>query len=54
VHAGQSLMIPAGLHHGFRNCGTGTLHIHAVLASATFEATPEGKTEAVRRWTGGK
>jgi len=54
VQAGQSLMIPAGLSHGFRNSGTTTLHIHAVLASATFEATPEGQTEAVRRWTGGK
>jgi len=54
VHAGQSLMIPAGLHHGFRNSGPTTLHIHAVLASASFEATAEGQTEAVRRWTGGK
>ncbi len=36
----------------FRNCGTATLHIHAVLASAAFEATVEGATEAVRRWEG--
>jgi mannose-6-phosphate isomerase-like protein (cupin superfamily) len=54
AHAGQSLMIPAGLKHGFRNSGAGTLHIHAVLASAVFEATPEGQSEPVRRWTGGK
>jgi mannose-6-phosphate isomerase-like protein (cupin superfamily) len=53
VQAGQSLMIPARLHHGFRNSGASTLHIHAVLASAIFEATPEGQTEPVRRWTGG-
>src|SRR3981189_2426924 len=50
VTAGQSLMVPAGRNHGFRNSGTVTLHLHAVLASAIFEATPEGATEAVRRW----
>jgi hypothetical protein len=36
--------------HGFRNSGQGTLHLHAVLASPVFEATPEGETEPVRRW----
>ena len=50
VSAGQSLIVPAGRHHGFRNSGTATLHIHAVLASAVFEAMPEGATEMVRRW----
>jgi mannose-6-phosphate isomerase-like protein (cupin superfamily) len=50
VTAGQSLTVPAGRQHGFRNCGTVTLHLHAVLASAVFEATPEGATEPVRRW----
>ena len=30
--------------------GHGTLHLHAVLASPIFEATPEGATEPVRRW----
>ena len=50
VSAGQSLIVPAGRKHGFRNSGNVTLHIHAVLASAVFEATPEGATEAVRRW----
>jgi mannose-6-phosphate isomerase-like protein (cupin superfamily) len=50
VTAGQSLMVPAGRNHGFRNSGNVTLHIHAVLASAVFEATPEGATEPVRRW----
>ena len=50
VSAGQSLLIPAGRLHGFRNSGTGTLHIHAVLASPIFEATPEGASEPVRRW----
>jgi mannose-6-phosphate isomerase-like protein (cupin superfamily) len=50
VSAGQALVVPAARKHGFRNAGTATLHIHAVLASAVFEAIPEGQTEAVRRW----
>ncbi|HLZ04052.1 MAG TPA: cupin domain-containing protein [Bradyrhizobium sp.] len=54
VTAGQSLLIPAGRLHGFRNSGEGTLHLHAVLASPIFEATPEGEREPVRRWVGTK
>ena len=50
VAAGQSLIVPAGRKHGFRNSGTTTLHIHAVLASPAFEATMDGAMEAVRRW----
>lgn len=50
VAAGQSLIIPPGRRHGFRNSGTRTLHIHAVLASPVFEAMMEGETEMVRRW----
>jgi mannose-6-phosphate isomerase-like protein (cupin superfamily) len=50
VSAGQSLLIPAGKLHGFRNSGTGTLHVHAVLASPIFEALPEGAAEPMRRW----
>jgi len=50
VCAGQSLIVPAGRRHGFRNSGTGTLHIHAVLASPIFEAMMEGATEVTRRW----
>ena len=48
--AGQSVIVPAGHRHGFRNSGTGTLHLHAVLASPIFEALPEGASEPVRRW----
>lgn len=51
VSAGQSLLIPARLLHGFRNSGSGTLHVQAVLASPIFEALPEGAAEPVRRWT---
>jgi mannose-6-phosphate isomerase-like protein (cupin superfamily) len=50
VSAGQSLIVPAGRKHGYRNSGKVTLHLHAVLASPIFEATPEGATDAVRRW----
>jgi len=52
LSAGQSLIVPAGRLHGFRNCGSTRLHIHAVLASPIFEATPEGATEVTRRWEG--
>jgi quercetin dioxygenase-like cupin family protein len=53
VLAGQSLIVPAQRQHGFRNSGATTLHIHAVLASPVFEATVEGGTETVRRWSVG-
>ena len=50
VMPGQSLIIPPGRMHGFRNSGTATLHIHAVLASPVFEQTVEGATGVTRRW----
>ena len=50
VSAGRTFIVPAGRKHGFRNIGAVTLHIHAVLASAVFEAVFEGSTETVRRW----
>ncbi|QPF92841.1 cupin domain-containing protein [Bradyrhizobium commune] len=50
VVAGQSLLIPAGRKHGFRNSGPATLHVHAVLASPVFEALPEGARGVTRRW----
>jgi len=51
VQAGQAVIVPAGRKHGFHNCGTVTLHIHAILASPIFEAMPEGATEMTRRWS---
>ena len=48
VSSGSSLIVPAGKKHGFRNIGPSTLHIHAILASATFEASFD--TGAVQRW----
>ena len=34
--------------HGFRNSGTETLHIHAVLAAPFFEAKVEGEKERAK------
>lgn len=50
VSAGQSLRIPSRQPHGFRNSGSATLHVQAVLASPIFEALPEGAAEPVRHW----
>ena len=47
---GQALIVPAGRRHGFRNVGSATLLMHAVLASPILEATFDGSSEPVRRW----
>ena len=47
--SGQTLIVPAGCKHGFRNAGSGTLHMHAVLASSIFEAAYDDRG-FVRRW----
>ena len=36
VTAGQSVIVPAGQRHGFRNNGEMTLHLEAVLAAPLF------------------
>ncbi|RUV74337.1 MAG: cupin domain-containing protein [Mesorhizobium sp.] len=48
--SGQSLIVPAFRKHGFRNVGSDTLHVHAVLASSIFEATFDGSAAPVKRW----
>ena len=50
LSAGGSVIVPARRYHGFRNCGSGTLHIHAILAAPIFEALAENASEPVRRW----
>jgi mannose-6-phosphate isomerase-like protein (cupin superfamily) len=50
VQAGQSIVIPAGRKHGFRNTGTTTLHVMATLASPMFEASFDAAGEISRRW----
>lgn len=52
--AGQSLIIPAGMRHGFRNPGPATLHLMATLAAAEFEARYDGAAAPVRRWQGAR
>ena len=52
LRAGQSAIVPARSRHGFNNIGTAPLHVHAVLASASFEASYEGRSDVVKRWQG--
>jgi mannose-6-phosphate isomerase-like protein (cupin superfamily) len=51
VAANQSVLIPAGMKHGFRNLDHKTLHVRATLASPIFEASYENSNEISRRWT---
>ena len=50
VSSGQSVVIPAGCRHGFRNTGRTTLHVRATLAAPIFEATFDDRNELTRRW----
>jgi len=50
VYAGQSVVVPAGRKHGFRNSGTDTLHVIATLAAPMFEASFDAAGEISRRW----
>lgn len=51
--AGQSVLIPAGRKHGFRNSGATLLRVQAILASPVFEAAYDDAREAPRRWLPG-
>lgn len=48
--ADQSVVIPAGALHGFRNVGTGVLKVRATLAAPIFEASYEDRGELSRRY----
>jgi quercetin dioxygenase-like cupin family protein len=50
LKAGQSVVIPAGRKHGFRNTGPSTLHVQAILAAPMFEAAFDDARETPRRW----
>lgn len=50
VTANQSVLIPAGALHGFRNMGDGILHVRATLAACIFEASYEDSSELSRRY----
>jgi len=51
VRANQSVLIPAGAKHGFRNIEQKVLHVRASLAASIFEASYEGRAEISRRWS---
>ena len=51
VEPNQSVLIPAGARHGFRNVGTEVLHVRATLAAAIFEAQYDNTNETSRRWS---
>ena len=50
VSAGQSVIVPAGHHHGFSNTGTATLHVQSIIAAPIFEASYQNQNEVSRRW----
>ena len=50
IASNTPVIMPARKNHGFRNSGSATLHLHAVLAAPVFEALAEGATEVTRRW----
>ena len=50
VTGGQSVIVPAGHKHGFRNTGTGILHVQAIVAAPIFEASFDDIQEISRRW----
>ena len=54
VQANQSVVVPAGFRHGFRNVLTTTLHVRATLAASIFEAAYDNKIESSRRWSPGQ
>ena len=50
VSVGQSVIIPAGHQHGFRNTGESMLHMEATLAAPIFEAASDDLHDARRCW----
>lgn len=51
VTANQSVLIPAGMRHGFRNLDQKILHVRATLAEPIFEASYDNTNEISRRWS---
>ena len=49
VGASQSVLVPAGILHGFRNAEMTPLHVRATLAAPIFEASYQSSTELSRR-----
>ncbi len=51
VTKNQSVLIPAGIKHGFKNLEKTTLHMRATLAAPVFEASYDNRSEISRRWS---
>jgi mannose-6-phosphate isomerase-like protein (cupin superfamily) len=51
VKPNQSVVLPAGVRHGFKNIGTGILKVRATLAAPIFEAAYDDRTESSRRYS---
>ena len=50
VRAGESVIVPAGVPHGFVNSGSETLHTQAILAAPIFEVHYLESGNDSRRW----
>ncbi len=50
VRPNQSVLVPAGAKHGFKNIGTGILRVRATLAAPIFEASYDNRDELSRRY----
>lgn len=48
--ANQSVLIPAGAKHSFRNIADDILHVRATIASPVFEGSYDDAREQARRW----
>jgi mannose-6-phosphate isomerase-like protein (cupin superfamily) len=51
VTADQSVVIPAGARHGFKNTGSGILKVRATMAASIFEASYDSRSELSRRYS---
>ena len=51
VTADQSVVIPAGARHGFKNIGEGILKVRATMAASIFEASYDARSELSRRYS---
>ena len=50
VSGGQSVVVPAGHWHGFKNVLDTTLHVRATIAAPVFEAGYVDRNELTRRY----
>ena len=51
VTADQSVVIPAGARHGFKNIGRGILKVRATMAASIFEESHDARSELSRRYS---